>query len=87
MSDDDLKKLIGTPMSKARVVIERSPVANFATAVCDGNPVYRDPTSAKAAGFDAIPARRPLFLSSCRRGGSFPRCSRPTSPRGTPWVR
>jgi acyl dehydratase len=56
MSDDDLKKLIGKPMSKSKVVVERGPVANFALAVCDKNRVYRDPAAAKEAGFDAIPA-------------------------------
>jgi len=56
MSEDDLKKLIGKPMSKSKVVVERGPVANFAVAVCDGNPVYRDPRAAAEAGFEAIPA-------------------------------
>jgi acyl dehydratase len=56
MAEVDLKKLIGKPMSKSKVVVERGPVANFATAVCDRNPVYRDPSAAQEAGFDAIPA-------------------------------
>jgi acyl dehydratase len=56
MSEDDLKKLIGKPMSKSKVVVERGPVSNFALAVCDRNPVYRDPRAAEEAGFDAIPA-------------------------------
>ena len=56
MADDDLKKLIGKPMSKSTVVVERGPVANFALAVCDKNRVYRDPAAAKEAGFAAIPA-------------------------------
>jgi acyl dehydratase len=56
MADVDLKKLIGTPMSKSTVVVERSAVSNFAIAVCDRNPVYRDPRAAQEAGFDAIPA-------------------------------
>ena len=56
MAEDDLKKLIGQPMSKSTVVVERGPVSNFALAVGDRNPVYRDPRSAEAAGFPAIPA-------------------------------
>jgi acyl dehydratase len=56
MSDDDLKKLIGKPMSKSTVVVERGPVANFALAVCDKNRIYRDPAAAREAGFEAIPA-------------------------------
>jgi acyl dehydratase len=56
MSDDDLKQLIGKPMSKSTVVVERGPVSNFAIAVGDKNPVYRDPRAAAEAGFEAIPA-------------------------------
>jgi acyl dehydratase len=56
MAEDDLKKLIGQPMSKSTVVVERGPVANFALAVGDRNPVYRDPRAAEEAGFPAIPA-------------------------------
>ena len=56
MSDDELSEIIGKPMSKSRVVIERGPVANFALAVGDKNRVYRDPAAAKEAGFAAIPA-------------------------------
>jgi acyl dehydratase len=56
MPDDDLKKLIGKPMSRSKVVVERGPVANFALAVGDKNRVYRDPAAAQAAGFEAIPA-------------------------------
>jgi len=49
MSDEDLKRIIGKPMSKSTVVVERGPVSNFATAVCDPSPVYRDPAAAKEA--------------------------------------
>jgi acyl dehydratase len=38
------------------VTIERGPVTNFATAVCDPNPVYRTPTAAQEAGLERIPA-------------------------------
>ena len=58
MADDELRKIIGKPMSKSRVVIERGPVANFATAVCDSSRVYRDPAP------PPTPACRP---SRCRR--------------------
>ncbi|MGH9018905.1 MAG: FAS1-like dehydratase domain-containing protein [Acidimicrobiales bacterium] len=56
MAEVDLKSLIGKPMSKSKVVVERGPVSNFAIAVGDKNPVYRDPRAAVDAGFDAIPA-------------------------------
>ena len=48
--------VIGRPTGSSRVVIERGPVSNFAAAVKDENPVYRDPNAAKTAGFDDIPA-------------------------------
>jgi acyl dehydratase len=67
---DDVKKLIGTPMSKSKVVVERGPVANFAVAVCDRNPVYRDPRAARDAGFDAIPAP-PTFPFVMQAWGEF----------------
>jgi len=81
MPDDDLKKLIGTPMSKSKVVVERSPVANFATAVCDDNPVYRDPAAARQAGFDAIPAP-PTFPFVMQAWGEFPEIQPPDRPKG-----
>src|ERR1700722_5790345 len=54
--DDTLTQLIGTRTSSATVVVERGPIAAFALAVCDQNPIYRDPRASEAAGFDAIPA-------------------------------
>ncbi len=54
--DDELKAVIGTRTSSATVVIERGPIAAFALAVCDQNPIYRDPRASEAAGFDAIPS-------------------------------
>jgi len=56
MADVDLQALIGKPMSKSTVVVERGPVSNFALAVGDKNPIYRDPRAAQEAGFAAIPA-------------------------------
>lgn len=82
MADDDLKRIIGKPMSKARVVVERSAVANFATAVCDDNPVYRDPRAAKAAGLDAIPAP-PTFAFVMNNWGEFPEIQPEDAPKGS----
>jgi acyl dehydratase len=81
--DDVLKSVIGKPMSKAKVVIERGPVANFATAVCDPDPVYRDPQAAKEAGFDRIPTppTYPFVMSSW---GDFPEIQPPDRPSGNP---
>lgn len=71
MADDALKKLIGLPISKSKVVVERGPVANFALAVCDRNPVYRDPRAAAEAGYDAIPVP-PTYPFVMPTWGEFP---------------
>ena len=80
---DELKKIIGKPMSKSKVVIERGPVANFATAVCDANPVYRDPRAASEAGFDAI-AVPPTFPFVMQAWGEFPEDQPADKPTGNP---
>lgn len=69
--DDELKAMIGKPTGVSTVVIERGPVATFAEAVCDDNPVYRDPRAAQAAGFDAIPVP-PTFPFVMQMWGAFP---------------
>lgn len=71
MSDDELKAMIGKPTGTVTVVVERSAVANFADAVCDDDPVYRDPRAADAAGFAAIPAP-PTFPFVMQNWGAFP---------------
>ena len=83
MSDDDLKKIIGKPMSKSKVVVERSAVTNFATAVCDDSPVYRDPRAAADAGFPAIPAP-PTFSFVMNNWGQFPEIQPADVPAGNP---
>jgi hypothetical protein len=47
---------IGMPTSAGTVVVERAPVSNFARAVHDDSPVYRNAALARADGFDDIPA-------------------------------
>ncbi|HXX89728.1 MAG TPA: MaoC family dehydratase N-terminal domain-containing protein [Acidimicrobiales bacterium] len=83
MSDEDLKRIIGTPMNKATVVVERGPVSNFATAVCDDNPAYRDPKAAAAAGLPAIPAP-PTFPFVMNTWGEFPELQPDDKPTGNP---
>ena len=87
--DDELKALIGTRTSSATVVIERGPISAFALAVCDQNPIYKDPRAAEAAGLDAIPAPPtfPFVMETWGRfselqpadgpppGAAWPRCS------------
>ena len=81
MSDEDLKKIVGKPTSKATVVVERSAVTNFATAVCDDNPVYRDARAAAEAGFPAIPAP-PTFAFVMTNWGQFPEVQPDDVPSG-----
>jgi acyl dehydratase len=65
------KSLIGTPTGRSKVVIERGPVSNFAQAVKDENPVYQNPETARAAGFDDIPAP-PTYGFAMAHWGTFP---------------
>lgn len=83
MSDDELTKIIGKPMSKSKVVIERTAVSNFATAVCDASPVYRDPRAAKEAGLEAIPAP-PTTAFVMQSWGAFPEIQPDDGPTGNP---
>ena len=83
MSDEDLKKIIGKPMSKSKVVIERGPVANCATAGCDPDPVYRDPRAAAEAGLAAIPVP-PTFPFVMQTWGEFPEDQPGDKPTGNP---
>jgi acyl dehydratase len=83
MADEDLAKIIGKPMSKSKVVVERGPVTNFATAVCDADPVYRDPQAAKDAGLPAIPAP-PTFPFVMQTWGQFPEIQPGDAPTGNP---
>ena len=83
MSDDELSKIIGKPMSKSRVVIERGPVANFATAVCDSSRVYRDPRAAAEAGLKAIPVP-PTYPFVMQTWGEFAEEQPTDKPKGNP---
>jgi acyl dehydratase len=62
--------VIGKSTGASKVTIERGPVANFALAVLDENPIYQSPDAARAAGFDAIPAP-PTFSFAVRHWGQF----------------
>ena len=83
MTDDALKSIIGKPMSKSKVVVERGPVANFATAVCETDPAYKDTTAAKEAGFASIPTP-PTFPFSMNAWGEFPEIQPSGRPTGNP---
>jgi acyl dehydratase len=51
----DFSSYIGRTSGEGTVVIERAPVTQFAAAVLDDSPVYRNAPAAAAAGFDGIP--------------------------------
>jgi len=72
--------VIGKPTGAYKVTVERGPVANFATAVLDENDVYQSPDTAKAAGFDAIPAP-PTFSFAMQFWGKFDE-DQPPDPTG-----
>jgi hypothetical protein len=63
--------VIGKKMPTSRVVLERGPVSNFAAATTDDNPIYRDPSVARAAGFENIPAA-PTYAFAWQHFGAFP---------------
>jgi acyl dehydratase len=73
-------EVIGRPTVAAKVHVERGPLANFATAVTDDNPVYHNRDEAKAAGFDDIPAP-PTYTFAAQNWGRFPE-DQPPDPTG-----
>ena len=66
----EFDEFIGLPTSKGTLVVERAPLTNFAKAVTDDSPVYRNADAAKAAGFANIPAP-PTFGFSIQNWGKF----------------
>ncbi len=70
----------GTALPEQVVVVERGPVANFATAITDRNPVFHDAEAARDAGFDAIPAP-PTYPLVMHTFGAFPELQ-PPAPDG-----
>ncbi len=71
VTGDDIESIIGRSTGRVTVVVERGTVANFATAVCDGDPVFRDRRVAAARGLPAIPAP-PTFPFAMENWGAFP---------------
>jgi acyl dehydratase len=63
--------IIGKETGRARVQVERAPLANFAKAVKDENPVYLDAQAAKDAGFESTPAP-PTFGFALEFWGRYP---------------
>jgi acyl dehydratase len=75
---------IGRKGGRARIVIERSAVSNFARAVKDPNPIYQDERAATAAGFDAVPAP-PTFLIGAGYWGAYAELQ-PADPGANPQI-
>lgn len=65
------RSIIGKSTGRRRVVIERGPVAVFADAVKDADPVYRSAAAAEEAGYDAIPVP-PTWPFVMHHWGAFP---------------
>ena len=78
--------IIGRETGRARVQVERAPIANFAKAVKDGNAVYSDINAAEAAGFDGVPAP-PTFGFALEFWGRYPELQKGLTPvEGNPMM-
>ena len=76
--------IIGRETGRARVQVERAPLANFAKAVKDANAVYSDVNAAEAAGFDGTPAP-PTFGFALEFWGRYPELQKGLTPvQGNP---
>ncbi len=72
--------VIGKSTGAWRVTVERGPVGQFAAALKDSNPVYRDRRAARDAGFGDIPAP-PTFTFAASFWGAFAE-DQPPDPTG-----
>jgi acyl dehydratase len=66
----DFSDYIGMSTGRGVLVIERGPLTNFARAVLDESPVYRNAEVARAEGFTDIPAP-PTFGFSIQNWGRW----------------
>lgn len=71
---------IGKSTGAWRITVERGPIATFAAAVKDENPIYRDADAAAKASFDGIPAP-PTFSFALQFWGKFAE-QQPDDPTG-----
>ena len=84
MADEDvLKRIIGRSTGTTVVTVERGQLAQFATAVTDADPVYRDPRAAADAGLPGIPAP-PTYPFVMGNFGAYPELQRDDAPTGNP---
>lgn len=66
----DFSQFIGLPTGRGTLVVERAPLTNFARAVGDDNPVYRNADAAREAGLADVPAP-PTFGFSIQNWGKW----------------
>jgi len=69
-ADGRFSEYIGMPTSKGSLVVERAPITQFAKAIGDGNPIYRNADAARAAGFSDVPMP-PTFGFSVQNWGKW----------------
>ncbi len=84
MADEDvLQRIIGRSTGTTVVTVERGHVAQFAAAVTDQSPVYRDPRAAAEAGLPGIPAppTDPFVMGNF---GTYPELQPDDAPTGNP---
>jgi acyl dehydratase len=81
----DFSEYIGMPTSKGTLVVERAPLTNFAKAVLDDNPIYRNADEARTAGFDDLPAP-PTFGFSIQNWGRWEELQPDDQPKRNPMM-
>ena len=74
-------EVVGRPTGAAKVVVERGPLAKFATSVHDDSAVYQSVEAATSAGFSDIPAPPTYAFSALEYWGKFPE-DQPPDPTG-----
>jgi acyl dehydratase len=83
VADDILSTIIGRPTGTTVVTVERGQLAQFADAVKDDSPIYRDTRAATEAGLAGIPAP-PTYPFVMGNFGAFPELQTEAAPVGNP---
>jgi len=66
------RSVIGRSTGRARLVVERGPIAAFAKAVKDADPIYQSPVAARVAGFADVPLPPTFGFSAMSYWGAQP---------------
>jgi acyl dehydratase len=83
VAEDILMTIIGKPTGTTVVTVERGQLAEFADAVKEKSPVYRDPRAAAASGLPGIPAP-PTYPFVMGNFGAYPELQPADAPTGNP---